>query len=128
MILLDTHAWLWWAAGGEKLSPRAREAISTASSIGVSPLSCFEIATGVRKGRIGLDRPVTRWLRDALGAEGIAVVDLHPQAAAFAGRLGPAFTGDPIDRLLYGTARHLDVPLVTGDRRLREADPHRTLW
>ena len=41
------------------------------------------------------------------------------EAAAWAGVLPATFPGDPIDRLLYATARDLRVPLVTKDDRLR---------
>lgn len=128
MIVLDSHVWFWWSVLPAKLSRRARQAITGAASIGVSPLSCYEIVWGVRAHRIALDRPISQWLRDALSAEGIRLVDLHPAAAQRAAQLGAAFPGDPIDRLLYATAVHLGVPLVTRDRRLRAADPERTLW
>lgn len=44
-MLLDTHAWVWWISSPEKLSPAAREAVEDAHELGVSPISCWELAT-----------------------------------------------------------------------------------
>jgi PIN domain nuclease of toxin-antitoxin system len=35
MIILDTHAWLWWTNESTKLSFRAEEAIQEAALIGI---------------------------------------------------------------------------------------------
>ena len=118
-VLLDTHAILWWQAGGARLSARARRSIEQADLRLVSPLSAWEIATLARRGRVALDRDPIVWIRDLLAGEGIATAALSPEAAAWAGTLGDAFPGDPIDRLLYASAWDHRVPLVTKDERLR---------
>ena len=120
-VLLDTHVVLWWQAGGDRLTRAATRAIDTAGEILISPLTCWEIATLHRLGRIELDRDPQQWIRDLLAGERIAGAPLTPEAAAWAGGLAPEFPGDPIDRLLYGTARDLRVPFVTKDDRLRAA-------
>jgi PIN domain nuclease of toxin-antitoxin system len=120
-VLLDTHVVLWWQAGGDRLTRAATRAINTAGEILISPLTCWEIATLHRLGRIELDRDPQRWTRDLLAGERIAEAPLTPEAAAWAGGLASEFPGDPIDRLLYGTARDLRVPLITKDDRLRAA-------
>lgn len=117
-VLIDTHALLWWQAGGTRLSRTARRAIDEADTVLVSPLTCWEVATLERLGRIALDRDPTRWVHDLYDTDRIGVAALSPAAAAWAGALGDAFTGDPIDRLLYATARDLRVPLVSKDERL----------
>lgn len=119
-VLLDTHALLWWQAGGSRLSRTARRAIDEADAVLVSPLTCWEVATLERLGKIRLDREPTRWVYDLYETDRIAVAALSPAAAAWAGALGDAFTGDPIDRLLYATARDLRVPLVSKDERFHE--------
>ena len=117
-VLLDTHALLWWQAGGSRLSKPAQRAIDEADAVLVSPLTCWEVATLERLGRIALDRDPTIWVHDLYQADRIGVAALSPEAAAWAGALGDDFTGDPIDRLLYATARDLRVPLITKDERL----------
>ena len=120
-VLLDTHVVLWWQAGGDRLTRAAARAIEAADEILISPLTCWEIATLQRLGRIALDRDPTQWIQDLLQGDRIVSALLTPEAAAWAGGLAESFPGDPIDRLLYGTARDLRVPLVTKDDRLRAA-------
>lgn len=56
MIVLDTHAWLWWISKPSELSRTARQRINAETQLGVCAISCLEIATLVAKGRISLDR------------------------------------------------------------------------
>lgn len=120
MILLDTHALLWWQAGGKRLSSAARRAIDSADSILVSPVSCWEVGLLVAKGRVRLDRDPSVWVQDFLEADRVAVANLTVTAAVAAARLpDDGFPGDPADCFLYATARERDVPLVTKDERLR---------
>ncbi len=50
MLLIDSHALVWYLTGNERCSARAREAIE-AGGVLVSPASAWEIATKVRLGR-----------------------------------------------------------------------------
>jgi PIN domain nuclease of toxin-antitoxin system len=119
ILLLDTHTLVWWQAGGDRLSRVARRAIEGAESILVSPLTPWEVATLQRRGRLELDRDPMDWARDLLRTPGISEAPLTPAAATWAGTLQDHFPGDPIDRLLYATARDLRVPFVTKDERLQ---------
>ena len=66
IVLLDTHAILWWQAGSGRLSARAAREIARADTVLVSPISCWEIGILLGKGRIALDRDVQQWVRDLL--------------------------------------------------------------
>ncbi|MCL5998891.1 MAG: type II toxin-antitoxin system VapC family toxin [Chloroflexi bacterium] len=46
MIVLDTHIWIWWVHGDERLTQAQRDAITTNETdvIGVGAISCWEIA------------------------------------------------------------------------------------
>jgi len=52
MILLDTHAWIWWASQSPKLSAAAEQAIANEAEVGVAVISCWEVAMLVDKGRL----------------------------------------------------------------------------
>lgn len=119
-MLLDTHALLWWQAGGDRLSRPATAAIDTAPTVLISPLSCWEVAALHRLGRIEIDRDPAAWVADLLRTDRLALADLTAEAAMWAGELDDQFPGDPIDRLLYATARDLRVPFVTKDEALRQ--------
>lgn len=129
MILLDTHVLLWWQAGGGRLSPAARRALETAEAVLVSPISCWEVALLVAKGRVALDRDTAVWIHDLLETDRVSIAELSVTAAvAAAGLARGDFPGDPADRFLYATARERDVPFVTKDERLRgHARTHRDL-
>lgn len=130
MVVLDTHVWLWWVATPDKLSRAARQAIDGAEEVGVSAISAWEIAMLVDRGRITLDRPPARWVRDAIAADGRTVaVPLSAAVAVAAGQLGgEGLHGDPADRFIYATARDRRAQLVTRDTALRAFDPAGTVW
>ncbi|HEY2570786.1 MAG TPA: type II toxin-antitoxin system VapC family toxin, partial [Solirubrobacteraceae bacterium] len=106
VIVLDTHAWLWWLAAPERLSPAAEQAIEQASRIGVSTLSAWEVAMLVGRGRISLDRDVSLWVRQGLADERVESLAPSAEVGVAAGLLdAQSFPGDPVDRLIYATAR-----------------------
>jgi PIN domain nuclease of toxin-antitoxin system len=60
MIVLDTHIWIWWVDEAPKLSPANLEIIQNQqdSGLGISIISCLEIAKLVEKGRLSFDLPI----------------------------------------------------------------------
>jgi PIN domain nuclease of toxin-antitoxin system len=129
LIVLDTHAWLWWMAAPERLSPAASRALSEASDVGISTLSVWELATLVGRRRITLDREPRDWVRRSLSDGRVRALAPDSDVALAAGLLGAeTFPGDPADRLIFATARALDAPLVTRDERLRRFAPTGTIW
>lgn len=58
-------------------------------------------------------------MRDILRLDRLSLAALTPEAATWAGTLDETFPGDPIDRLLYATARDFRIPLISKDERLR---------
>jgi PIN domain nuclease of toxin-antitoxin system len=119
-VLIDTHVLLWWKAGGERMSARARREIARADSVLVSSLTFWEVGTLSARGRVALDRSLHEWIGSLLDEGEIEVVPLSGTAAASAALLDATFPADPADRMIYATAREALVPLVTKDARLRE--------
>lgn len=128
MIVLDTHAWIWWLSDPGKLSEPARERIETATDIGVAAISCWEVAMLTSKQRIRLDRDVLTWIHQALRRPGVQLVPLTPAIAVAATQLAAELPGDPADRMIVASALHLDADLVTRDRALRAFGKVRTVW
>ena len=128
MIVLDTHAWLWWQTADEKLSTRAKTEIAGADRIGVCTISCYELARATARGRIRLDRDVSAWITQALAVDRGEPLELTERIALEAGLLGDSFPGDPVDRIIYATTKERGIRLVTRDRALRRVDPMRTIW
>jgi PIN domain nuclease of toxin-antitoxin system len=129
VVVLDTHAWIWWNDDPARLSARARDVLSDAESIGIAAISCWEIAMLVLGGRISLDREVRRWVEQALTRPGLEAIPLSPRVAVDAALLErEGFAPDPADRLIYATARHRGARLITRDAAIREFDPRGTIW
>ncbi len=63
MIVLDTHIWVWWVDESSQLSERHTQLIqdSEQTGLGVSAISCWEVAKLVELGRLGLDGSIAEW-------------------------------------------------------------------
>lgn len=128
MIVLDTHAWLWWISDPARLGRAARREIGRATRIGVPAICSLEIAVGVTRGRVALDRPVLDWIQDALALPRIELLALTPAIAVKAAELPAGFPGDPTDRLIAASAILHSAQLVTKDDRIRAFDGVRCIW
>lgn len=119
-VLLDTHVWVWLMEGvAGRMSPRCLAVIRAATGEGrlfVSPISVWEVAMLVAKGRLALRRDVRSWVSEAIGMEGLRLAALTADVALDGGLLPGTARGDPADRLLIATARGLDATLITRDR------------
>ena len=120
MILLDTHVWVWWVSGDRQLSPVHRRLIleHEAIGIGVSLISCWEIAKKVELGNLELEMPVDKWLDKALKYPGIQLIPLSLPIVLESTRLPQPFHRDPADQMIVATARIFDLPLLTEDRKI----------
>ena len=126
MIVLDTHATVWWVSSPSRLSKRAANAIRRADRIGVPAICLFEIASLVAKERIGLDRPSLVWLEQALALPRVDICPLTPAVAVRAAQL--VGLPDPADRLIVATALVEESKLVTRDVPIRELGVVQTVW
>jgi PIN domain nuclease of toxin-antitoxin system len=123
-ILLDTHVWLWWLLGSDRLAQRERRALDRLASraeLRLAAVSLWEAARLYAKGRLLLDRPFDVWIREAAAAAVIEIAPLDVEIVIALNRLPPAFHGDPADRLIVATARAHRSPLATHDRVIRKS-------
>ena len=115
-LLLDTHAFLWWLAGDENLSVRAREAINEdLDTVFVSAASIWEISTKHRLGKLPGASPIVNDLAGVIegqGFVGLPITILHGHAA---GAL-PGPHRDPFDRMLIAQAMLDDLVLVSNEK------------
>ena len=93
MIVLDTHIWVWWVHGNEQLTQNQLKAIQDNEDdvIGVSAISCWEVAKLVEVGRLGLSTPVEKWIEQPMGYPGIRLLDLSPEISIESTRLPGEF-------------------------------------
>jgi PIN domain nuclease of toxin-antitoxin system len=128
VIVLDTHAWLWWAADRAKLPKKLQRRLSSARELAISAISCWEVGMLVERGRLRLRGDTRMGIRDALSLDKLRVIPVTDAIAIEAGLLGPSFHGDPADRLIVATALDLCATLVTKDERIRRSKLVVTLW
>lgn len=123
LLLLDTHVLIWLTDGSRQLGGESKEALQLAyreDRALISAITPWEIALLVRKGRLKLGRDVLDWVRHALDVPGVHLAALEAEIAVDSTRLPWETHGDPADRILVATARHLGATLVTADTALLE--------
>lgn len=126
MILLDTHVWFWLVTDPQRLRRPAIDAIDLAGDVGISAITCWEVAMLAAKGRIILDRPTLDWLEAALASSSATLLPIDPPVAALAATL--PLHGDPADRLIVATAIIHGAALVTKDEAIQQSGLVPTIW
>jgi PIN domain nuclease of toxin-antitoxin system len=116
VIVLDTHIWLWLVnANFERFPTRWIDSIESATRVGISQISCYEIALAHQKGRIRLPSTAQDWLRRALTPAGVELLPMTEAIAARAVELSPVHK-DPFDRLIIATTLEYGAKLASVDR------------
>jgi PIN domain nuclease of toxin-antitoxin system len=131
LIVLDTHAWIWWLANPDEISRAAQEEIDRAmerEEILISSISSWEIALLVRKGRLELTMPVEEWIARSEALPFVQFVPLDNRIALRSNQLPGEIHEDPADRIIIATALTLGAPLVSKDTRIRDYPHLETIW
>ena len=115
-LLLDTHTFLWWVSGSDRLSRKARAAIARAGNdCHVSVASGWEIAIKVSLGKLRIEGPRDTFLPEQLAVNGFLPLAIGLRHAARVAAL-PFHHRDPFDRLLIAQALEEELAIVTADR------------
>lgn len=119
MVLLDTHAVIWFATGAPQLGSRTTGMAQSRLAderLALSAFSFWEMAMLVGKSRLSLGRPADAFRR--------LVLDLGIRELPLSGAIGVAavglsgLRGDPADRIIVATALAHDATLITADETL----------
>ena len=113
-ILLDTHAFLWFATGDEELSLVARSAITTTSDVFVSAASAWEVRTKYRLGKLSAAFVLVHDLAAAVRRLELTELPITLADSDLAG----ALTGthrDPFDRMLIAQSLNHELSLVSNE-------------
>lgn len=132
MIVLDTHAWIWFVNAPSELGAHAAAAIDEARRTGeglhVSCISTWEIHMLATKGRLSFTIAPDVWVQRC---EKLSFFRFHPVNNTIA-RLAVSacanMHADPADRIIVATALYLGASVITRDEKLRSGGAAACIW
>ena len=125
-LLIDTHAMLWFVAGDDRLSQKARAAIENRDTTNyLSIASWWEIAIKCSLGKLKIDIPLEAFISERVD-EGFRVLPIETQHLPGLTSL-PFHHRDPFDRLIISQAMSEEMTVCTSDSHFASYDI-RVLW
>lgn len=111
--LLDTHIWLWFLLGDDRLSGTHRAIMEDdRSELFLSSISIWEMMMLVERKRVSIAGDVRSWLQSALTLLPLAEAPLTFDIEQRSQRLTLPHE-DPADRSIVVTAAEMEMPLLT---------------
>lgn len=115
MYLLDTHTFLWFIAGDERLNRRMRSLMTDGDHVLLlSIASLWEIAVKVGLGKLSLTAPFAELIPEQLATNAIDILPIEVSDLSTLVQL-PFHHRDPFDRLLAAQSLTKSLPLISGD-------------
>lgn len=114
-LLLDTHSFLWFVGGDERLSSTARTLIEDVNNdVFLSVASLWEMAIKISLGRLQLAQPFEVFIPQQISLNHIGVLGITISHTAQVSVL-PFHHRDPFDRLLIAQALVEKMSIVSRD-------------
>ena len=113
--LLDTHSFIWLAAGDDRLSDTCSDIyLDTANDFYLSMASLWEMAIKASLGKLSLGRPLSVLIETAKKTQGARILPIELEHVCEVEGL-PFHHRDPFDRLLVAQAKIEGLPLMSCD-------------
>lgn len=126
-LLLDTHAFIWWAIQKERLSPTAIGLCEDRNNdLYLSMVSLWEMQLKTQLGKLQFKLSLNELIEAQQRINGLQLLSIEPQHIYALGQL-PFHHKDPFDRLLVAQAITESLPLISADPTL-SAYPAQILW
>jgi PIN domain nuclease of toxin-antitoxin system len=126
-LLLDTNVLIWTLSSSNKISRRAKRAMSRpVASLTVSLVSVWEIVLKHQAGKLRLPAGLHQVVDQILYGSPWTILPVAPEHLPALAVL-PAIHRDPFDRLLIAQARHEGMAILTADEQFKEYDVG-TIW
>ena len=117
-LLLDTHIWLWYLLGNDRLSVELKAVIADPlTELLLSPISIWETIILAEKERISLRPDVSSWINLSLKNLETREAVLNNEIAILSRQIELPHQ-DPADRFIAATAIFYELTLATVDRNL----------
>ncbi len=121
-IVTDTHALIWYLEDSEQLSPAVKNLFDQcndgAAEIFVPTICLVELVYLAEKERIPQKLQKEALLDICEGATNFIPVDLTPSIVLSLEQIPRSDIPDMPDRVIAATALHLNLPLITRDKKI----------
>jgi len=132
MIVLDTHAWIWFINSPDELGKRAAAAIGKArdnsEELHVSCISTWEIHMLAAKARLSLGIAPEVWVARCERLSFLRFHAVNNVIARMAVTDCANLHADPADRMIVATAMYLGATVVTRDSKIRDCGLVKCAW
>jgi PIN domain nuclease of toxin-antitoxin system len=123
----DTHTIIWYFASDPRLSATAQNFLLNASNAGnyvaISSITLIEMVYLIEKGRI----PAIRFTQLIQANTGITEIPIDAAIARTLTAVDVTKVPDMPDRIIAATALHLQVPVLSKDRKIQHSGIT-TIW
>lgn len=114
-VLLDTHAFLWFALNDSRLSSVARQAIiEPGNEVLLSPASLWEIAIKISLGKYALSEPFAEFMKRQIIENQLTWLPITVDHITVVTSL-PFHHRDPFDRLLIAQTMVEGIEIISND-------------
>ena len=131
-LISDTHAAIWYFSKSPEISATARQTFNNAVAGGniiiLPTISIVEIVYLIEKNRL-VPQTLSRLIQFLnLPSSSFVTQDLTAGIAQTLAQIPRSIVPDMPDRIIAATALHLNLPLVTKDRKIQALQSIRTIW
>ena len=130
-VVTDTHGLIWYLEDSPRLGPTARKAFDACDRgeivVYVPTICLVEIIYLQEKGRIPADMKAQLEAELQAGTSGLVLAALTPEVANAVTSVPRSEVPDMPDRIIAATALHLNLSLISRDRKIQRSGVH-TIW
>lgn len=119
-LLLDTHAFIWWASEPEKLSKKVRELCNDRTNIlMLSVASVWEIQIKINLGKLQIEEPLVDLIEQQQQVNDLRIMPVELKHVLALENLADHHK-DPFDRLLIAQSGIESLTLLSKDPIIRK--------